>query len=237
MFTMSQKTRKPSNKARDIKIFTIFKEKTTMDQIEDKIQADCVKWFRNNFLKYRRQLFAVPNGGLRDKRTAQKLKQTGTVPGIPDLIFVNNKKTVFLELKTKTGSTSTNQKLIHSTYKNEGFPVYIVRSIEQFQMIMCFELINCKKSNLNLFRNVAFLSGFLEDLTFAQFETMNRLFCYVVNMKINQSTDFEKLVCPTVVPFVRQCLEKFVSLEMDVANNFRILTSPNGKSFRKIKMF
>ena len=208
-----------------------------MIQSEDKIQSDCVKWFRNNFLKYRRQLFAVPNGGLRDKRTAQKLKQTGTIPGIPDLVFVNNKRTVFLELKTKKGTTSTEQKLIHSIYKNEGFPVYIVRTVEEFQIIMCFELINCKKSNLKLFRNVAFLSGFLEDLTFAQFETMNRLFCYVVNMKINQSTDFEKLVCPTVVPFVRQCLEKFVSLKMDVANNFRIKISLNEKSFRKIKMF
>ena len=31
--------------------------------------------------------YAVPNGGLRDKRTAAKLKAAGVAPGVPDLAF------------------------------------------------------------------------------------------------------------------------------------------------------
>jgi hypothetical protein len=51
----------------------------------------------------------TPNGELRDKRTAAKLKAMGTRAGIPDLVLVIGGKLHTLELKTATGRLSPAQ--------------------------------------------------------------------------------------------------------------------------------
>ncbi|HEY2242603.1 MAG TPA: hypothetical protein VGH47_00080 [Xanthobacteraceae bacterium] len=50
--------------------------------------------------------FHVPNGELRDKRAAAKLKAMGTLPGVSDLVFIYNDaagglQVLFLELKAR----------------------------------------------------------------------------------------------------------------------------------------
>lgn len=54
---------------------------------EDRIQAECFKWFWNAFPEYRRLMFHIPNGGKRTKREAARFKAIGVVPAIPDLFF------------------------------------------------------------------------------------------------------------------------------------------------------
>ena len=54
---------------------------------EHKIQTTCVKWFNITHPKLKGLLFAVPNGGRRDKVTAAKLKEEGVVAGVADLIL------------------------------------------------------------------------------------------------------------------------------------------------------
>lgn len=57
--------------------------------------------------------FHVPNGEKRDKKTASKLTSMGVKAGIPDLIFVlPNGKTLWVELKIKSGTMSKPQKRI-----------------------------------------------------------------------------------------------------------------------------
>lgn len=46
-------------------------------------QVTFVRWFRATYPGVR--IFAIPNGGYRDKRTAEKLKAEGVEPGVPDL--------------------------------------------------------------------------------------------------------------------------------------------------------
>lgn len=46
-------------------------------------QVTFVNWFRATFPGVR--IFAIPNGGKRDKRTAQRLKDEGVEAGVPDL--------------------------------------------------------------------------------------------------------------------------------------------------------
>lgn len=46
-------------------------------------QVTFVNWFRATFPSI--LIYAIPNGGYRDNRTAEKLKAEGLVPGIPDL--------------------------------------------------------------------------------------------------------------------------------------------------------
>ena len=59
-------------------------------------------------LKYRARpgviYFHVPNGELRDKRAAAKLKAMGVLPGVADLVFVwddDGLRNLYLELKAK----------------------------------------------------------------------------------------------------------------------------------------
>jgi len=71
-------------------------------------------------LKYRArpdvEYFHVPNGELRDKRAAAKLKAMGTRPGVADLVFVwydreaGALRNLFLELKAAGRRQSPEQK-------------------------------------------------------------------------------------------------------------------------------
>ena len=57
--------------------------------------------------------FHIPNGELRDKRAAAKLKAMGELPGVPDLEFIwpddGRVKVLFLELKRRKGRLDDNQ--------------------------------------------------------------------------------------------------------------------------------
>ena len=44
------------------------------DNPEERLQMDCVKWFRYQYMTHWRQLFAVPNGGSRNKKEAANMK-------------------------------------------------------------------------------------------------------------------------------------------------------------------
>ena len=58
-----------------------------------------VDWFRTKFPL--ELIFAIPNGGLRDKLTGEKMKLEGVVPGIPDLFIPD--RLLFIEMKAAIG--------------------------------------------------------------------------------------------------------------------------------------
>ena len=55
---------------------------------EHQIQCACIDWFRLAYPKLQSLLFAVPNGGRRDKVTGGKLKAEGALAGVADLILL-----------------------------------------------------------------------------------------------------------------------------------------------------
>ena len=70
-------------------------------------QRELVSWFRRKYEPCR--IFAIPNGGLRSRMTAAKLKVEGVSAGVPDL-FVP-KHLLWVEMKRiKGGSLSKEQK-------------------------------------------------------------------------------------------------------------------------------
>lgn len=104
---------------------------------EDIIQAEIYKWFHNNHCAGKKNIiFSVPNGGTRNKIEAIKLKATGLMPGVSDLIVLLPSKCLFIEVKTDTGKQSDNQKVFESKVTALGFDYYLVRSLDDFKRIL-----------------------------------------------------------------------------------------------------
>lgn len=110
------------------------------NKTEDQIQAEIYKWFHNKYCTKLNNpsfcIFAVPNGGLRTKHEAMKLKATGTVAGVSDLIVLKPNKAIFVEVKTDIGRQSEEQKKFEEIVKNLGFEYHLVRSLEDFKKII-----------------------------------------------------------------------------------------------------
>jgi hypothetical protein len=76
-------------------------------------------------------IFHIPNGGLRSKREAARLKWIGVVAGIPDLALVLPGGQIrFIEVKTAIGKLSAEQTAIHAWLVAVGCPPAICRSID-----------------------------------------------------------------------------------------------------------
>lgn len=93
--------------------------------IEDEEQIAFINWFKTKYKDY--LIFSVPNGGSRNKIEASKLKKTGLLSGIPDLIILMpNKEVLFLEMKRqKGGALSIVQKVVINLIEKLGFTVLI----------------------------------------------------------------------------------------------------------------
>lgn len=100
---------------------------------EDSIQISIVNWFRY-VLPHGWNIFAVPNGGSRDKREAAKLKRLGVKAGVWDLLILGQLNgepwAGWIEVKTATGRLTPEQKDFRDGLKDKGFPHAVCRSIE-----------------------------------------------------------------------------------------------------------
>lgn len=97
---------------------------------EARIQQDSFVEIRNIFPQTYGSIFAIPNGGLRDAVTATFMRGGGVVPGQPDLMFLWGGRTYLIEVKTPTGTCSTDQKLIHAVHAGQGFTTYVFTTSE-----------------------------------------------------------------------------------------------------------
>lgn len=105
---------------------------------EDKIQQSIYIWFTNNYVinDKRCMILSIPNGGLRDKRTAMVLKSTGLYAGAADLLVVFRGWVCFVEVKTDTGTQSPAQRDFELHCKEAGIPYRLVRSLKEFQQLI-----------------------------------------------------------------------------------------------------
>lgn len=79
-------------------------------------------------------LFAVPNGGSRNKIEAVNLKRQGVKAGVSDVLLLIPKKgfaSLCLEFKTKTGKQSQHQKDFQKQAEMCGSKYVIVRSVKE----------------------------------------------------------------------------------------------------------
>jgi hypothetical protein len=96
---------------------------------EARLQADCVQLIR--LASPQCLAFAVPNGGLRSKAEAARLKWTGTLAGVPDVIVLAPVGRIFcLEFKTLTGRLSPAQRAVFDQLVALGVPCAVIRSLD-----------------------------------------------------------------------------------------------------------
>ena len=90
-------------------------------------QREFVSLFRRHYPGV--LIFAIPNGGMRDKVTGAKLKLEGVIPGVPDL-FVPEWD-LWIEMKRERGAyLSHDQKEIIERLKSIGHSVIVGRGCD-----------------------------------------------------------------------------------------------------------
>jgi len=103
---------------------------------EDQLQAKCYQWFWNNFPELRRTMWAVPNGGIRNKITAMKMKATGLLSGVHDIHFVHDGTLHSIELKVGKNQLTESQVKYAQAIMQQGAKCHVVRTFEEFEELI-----------------------------------------------------------------------------------------------------
>ena len=99
---------------------------------EHELQVACVEWFRYQYPCLSKRLFAVPNGGYRDRRTAAKLKDEGVISGVSDLILLKpNKHFHALLIEMKVTEKYSRQSSEQKEWQKE------LTSLDEYKYVVC----------------------------------------------------------------------------------------------------
>ena len=104
-------------------------------QSEDKIQSDCYVWFHNTYPELRGLLCYNLNNS-KNKIDGARNKAKGLIAGRSDMVLYYNSNAFMIEFKTSDGSQSAGQKDWASLVRSQGFQYHIVRSLDEFQMLI-----------------------------------------------------------------------------------------------------
>lgn len=109
---------------------------------EHQEQVALVQWMRLQHPAH--WIFAVPNGGTRNKAEAQNLRREGVTAGVPDLFIPSLK--LFIEMKRKKGSTVSKEQKEWMSYLSKcGYRAEICGGfVEAKNLIM--EVVNDEKN-------------------------------------------------------------------------------------------
>ncbi|MCD8266043.1 MAG: VRR-NUC domain-containing protein [Prevotellaceae bacterium] len=103
---------------------------------EHDLQRMCVDWFRYQHPTLRERLFAVPNGGDRNRIVAAKMKGEGVLKGVADLLLLvprHGRGALLIEMKNAKGRQSGEQKEWEADVTRNGEYRYVVcRSLDGF---------------------------------------------------------------------------------------------------------
>lgn len=102
---------------------------------EDQLQATCWQWAWNFYPITRRCLWAVPNGGSRNKAEACKFQATGVLPGVWDMHFFWKGNFYIFEFKVGTNTLSKPQEAWGKAMGDQGAIGWEIRTFESFKTI------------------------------------------------------------------------------------------------------
>ena len=101
------------------------------EQPEHKMQVALFKWAKlaANVDHRLNLLFAIPNGGHRDPRTAAQLKAEGVKSGVPDIFLPVSRAGyhgLWLELKAGKNKPTDQQTAWHKELTRQGYAVHVI---------------------------------------------------------------------------------------------------------------
>lgn len=103
---------------------------------EHELQVACVNAFRMTYPSLSMRLFAVPNGGSRNKAEAARLKAEGVLSGVADLILLKpNRKYGALLIELKYGKNKQSPTQIawqNDLCSSSEYRYVVVRSVADF---------------------------------------------------------------------------------------------------------
>lgn len=101
-------------------------------RLEDAIQTTIITYLR--FALPKAIIFSIPNEGKRSPRLAAAMKRRGMLPGVPDICIIGrNSKAYFIEVKSKKGTLTDNQKAVAEMMVNRSVPHIVARSIDDVE--------------------------------------------------------------------------------------------------------
>jgi VRR-NUC domain protein len=104
-------------------------------QKESVLQTACVKWFRLQYPDL--VIYAVPNGGSRNIREAQRLKAEGVLAGVADLVvLLPQGKSLYVEMKVKGNKQTLNQKDFQKKAITLGHTYAVCYTFEEFKEVI-----------------------------------------------------------------------------------------------------
>jgi len=104
---------------------------------EADIQRSVVTWLALQERMGRLLYFHIPNGGHRNVIVGANLKRLGTRKGVPDLCIVSKTGPVcFVELKSDSGSLTSEQKTWIAALDLCGCPTRVCRSLDEVQQFL-----------------------------------------------------------------------------------------------------
>lgn len=106
-----------------------------MKHQESTLQIACVRWFRCQYPNL--IIYAVPNGGSRNVREAQRLKSEGVLAGVADLVvLLPQGKSIYIEMKVKGNRQTDNQKDFQKKAIALEHNYAVCYSFEEFQQVI-----------------------------------------------------------------------------------------------------
>ena len=103
---------------------------------EDYIQVECFTWFHNKYPSLRGLLCYNLNNS-KNKIDGSRNRAMGIIKGRSDLVLYYQAKAYHIEMKTPTGEQSPEQIAWQKKVEAQGFSYFIVRSLHEFQNIIC----------------------------------------------------------------------------------------------------
>lgn len=103
--------------------------------VEDTIQKQCVKWFNFQYNKFKPYLYCNYNNP-KNMEHGVYLKSMGLKAGIPDMFLaipMNGFSGMYIEMKTKTGRLTKEQKQYSIILQEIGYKWVLCRSQQEFK--------------------------------------------------------------------------------------------------------
>jgi len=113
----------------------VHKLRLMEDRVEARIQQECYIWFHNTFPELRGCLCYNLNNS-KNKIDGSRNKSLGLQKGRSDMVLYLNGKAIMVEFKTPTGKQSQAQKKWQKTIEGQGFKYMIIRSKEEFKILI-----------------------------------------------------------------------------------------------------